>query len=92
MAQAREVGIDPKSGKPILARFGRFGPMLQLGSADDKENKPQFAPMPAGTKIDNVTLDAALEMFKLPRVVGQTEDKQDIKANIGRFGPYIQSR
>ncbi|WP_408912889.1 type I DNA topoisomerase [Candidatus Nanosynbacter lyticus] len=85
----REVGIDPKSGKPILARFGRFGPMLQLGTTDD-EDKPRFAPLPKGAKIETVTLEQALEMFKLPRVVGQTRDGQDIKANIGRFGPYIQ--
>ena len=85
----REVGIDPKSGKPILARFGRFGPMLQLGATDD-EDKPRFAPLPKGAKIETVTLEQALEMFKLPRVVGKTEDGQDIKANIGRFGPYIQ--
>ena len=85
----REVGIDPKSGKPILARFGRFGPMLQLGATDD-EDKPRFAPLPKGAKIETVTLEQALEMFQLPRVVGQTEDGQDIKANIGRFGPYIQ--
>ena len=85
----REVGIDPKSGKPILARFGRFGPMLQLGATDD-EDKPRFAPLPKGAKIETVTLEQALEMFKLPRVVGQTKDGQDIKANIGRFGPYIQ--
>ena len=85
----REVGIDPKSGKPILARFGRFGPMLQLGATDD-EDKPRFAPLPKGAKIETVTLEQALEMFKWPRVVGQTEDGQDIKANVGRFGPYIQ--
>ena len=85
----REVGIDPKSGKPILARFGRFGPMLQLGATDD-EDKPRFAPLPKGAKIETVTLEQALEMFKLPRIVGQTKDGQDIKANIGRFGPYIQ--
>lgn len=85
----REVGIDPKSGKPILARFGRFGPMLQLGATDD-EDKPRFAPLPKGAKIETVTLEQALEMFKLPRIVGQTEDGQDIKANIGRFGPYVQ--
>ncbi len=90
VAQAREVGIDPKSGKPILARFGRFGPMLQLGSSEDKEDKPQFAPMPAGKKIDNVTLEEALHAFQLPRMLGQTSDGVAIKANIGRFGPYIQ--
>jgi DNA topoisomerase I len=86
----REVGTDPKSGKPILARFGRFGPMLQLGDTEDKENKPQFAPLPAGTRIETVTLEQALEMFKLPREVGETSDGKVIKANIGRFGPYIQ--
>jgi DNA topoisomerase I len=86
----REVGIDPKSGKPIIARFGRFGPMLQLGSSDDKADKPQFAPLPKGAKIETVTLEQALHAFELPRLVGQTEDGQDIKANIGRFGPYIQ--
>ena len=85
----KEVGKDPKSGKMIYARFGRFGPMLQLGSTEDEE-KPQFAPMPNGAKIESVTLEQALEMFKLPRTVGQTKDGQDIKANIGRFGPYIQ--
>lgn len=86
----REVGIDPKSGKPIIARFGRFGPMLQLGSSDDKADKPQFAPLPKGVKIETVTLEQALRAFELPRLVGQTEDGQDIKANVGRFGPYIQ--
>lgn len=89
VAQAREVGTDPKSGKPVLARFGRFGPMLQLG-ATEAEDKPQFAPMPNGKKIDTITLEEALHAFKLPRVVGQTKDGEDIKANIGRFGPYIQ--
>lgn len=86
---SREVGIDPKTNKPITARFGRFGPMLQLGSTESEE-KPQFAPMPAGKKIETITLEEALHAFKLPRLVGQTNDGQDIKANIGRFGPYIQ--
>ena len=90
VGNSREVGTDPKTGKPIIARFGRFGPMLQLGDTEDKENKPQFAPMPAGSRIETVTLEQALEMFKLPRLVGQTKDGKDIKANIGRFGPYIQ--
>jgi DNA topoisomerase-1 len=87
--QARLLGKDPKSGLPIYARFGRFGPMLQKGEQSD-DPKPDFAPMPSGQKIETVTLEQALEMFKLPRLVGQTEDGQDIKANIGRFGPYIQ--
>jgi DNA topoisomerase I len=92
VAQAREIGIDPKSGKPILARFGRFGPMLQLGLGDseDKSDKPLFAPMPAGRKIDNVTLEEALHAFTLPRVIGETLEGVPMKANIGRFGPYIQ--
>ena len=90
VAQAREVGIDPKTNKPILARFGRFGPMLQLGATEDKENKPQFAPIPAGKKIETITLEEALHAFKLPRVVGETKEGETIKANIGRFGPYIQ--
>src|SRR5690606_36305395 len=68
---------------------GRFGPMLQRGEQSD-DPKPDFAPMPTGAKIETVTLEQALEMLKLPRLVGQTEDGQDIKANIGRFGPYIQ--
>jgi DNA topoisomerase I len=89
VAQATPVGTDPKSGKMIYARFGRFGPMLQLGDTESEE-KPQFAPMPAGARIETVTLDQALQAFTLPRVVGQTEDGKDIKANIGRFGPYIQ--
>lgn len=85
----REVGIDPKTNKPIIARFGRFGPMLQLG-ATDSDDKPQFAPLPKGTRIETITLEQALKAFELPRVVGQTDDDQEIKANIGRFGPYIQ--
>jgi DNA topoisomerase-1 len=89
VGQSREVGVDPKTNKPIIARFGRFGPMLQLGSAED-DDKPQFAPMPKGVKIESVTLEQALEAFKLPRLVGATPDGQEIKANVGRFGPYIQ--
>lgn len=90
VAKAREIGIDPKTGKPVLARFGRYGPMLQLGSGDEGEDKPKFAPIPAGRKIETVTLEEALHAFKLPRLVGQTKAGIDIKANIGRFGPYIQ--
>lgn len=89
VAQATPVGTDPKSGKMIYARFGRFGPMLQLGDTDSEE-KPTFAPMPKGARIETITLEQALKAFELPRLVGHTEDGQDIKANVGRFGPYIQ--
>lgn len=90
VAQAREIGIDPKTGKLILARFGRFGPMLQLGDGNNPDEKPQFAPMPVGRKIETVTLEDALQAFKLPRIIGKTVTGEDIKANIGRFGPYVQ--
>ena len=90
VAKAREIGVDPKTGKPVLARFGRFGPMLQLGGGEGDDDKPQFAPIPAGRKIETVTLEEALHAFKLPRIVGQTPEGAVIKANIGRFGPYIQ--
>lgn len=88
-SQARELGKDPESGRPVLARFGRYGPMIQIGTKDDEE-KPRFAPMPAGKKIDTVTLDEAMEMFNLPRVVGKTDEGEEITANIGRFGPYVK--
>lgn len=86
---ARELGTDPTSGRPIYARFGRYGPMLQRGESSDDE-KPDFAPLPANTTLTTVTLEQALEMFKLPRTVGQTADGKEIKANFGRFGPYVQ--
>lgn len=88
-SQARLLGHDPQNGKPIMARFGRFGPMLQRGETESEE-KPDFAPMPDGAQLTTITLEEALEMFKLPRLVGKTEDGQDMKANIGRFGPYVQ--
>lgn len=93
VAQATPVGTDPKTGKMIYARLGRFGPMLQLGdtkSDDGNDEKPQFAPMPKGARIDTVTLEQALKAFQLPRLVGETKEGLPIKANIGRFGPYIQ--
>lgn len=95
VSQATPVGTDPKTGKMIYARLGRFGPMLQLGDTknpdgSDVEEKPQFAPMPRGFRVDTVTLDEALKAFQLPRLVGQTPEGLPMKANIGRFGPYIQ--
>ena len=88
-SQSRTLGSDPKTGKPIVVRFGRYGPMLQKGDTASEE-KPAFAPLPDGTDMDNVTLEQALPMFDLPRTVGTTEDGKPILANIGRFGPYIQ--
>jgi DNA topoisomerase-1 len=90
VSQARELGKDPKSKEPIVARYGRYGPMLQKGDITDESKKPAFAPLPAETTIDTVTLEQALEMFTLPRTVGKTADGQEMKANIGRFGPYVQ--
>lgn len=87
--QTRLVGMDPERNLPIYARFGRYGPMLQRGEQSD-DPKPDFAPLPSGTTIESVSLGQALTMFKLPRVLGTTEDGQEIKANIGRFGPYVQ--
>lgn len=88
-SQARLLGNDPKTNAPIYARFGRYGPMLQRGEVEG-EKKPDFAPMPTGVRLEDVTLEEALTMFSLPRLVGQTTDGKDIKANIGRFGPYVQ--
>lgn len=90
VAQARQLGKDPKTGLPVLARIGRYGPMLQLGETKEGDEKPQFAPLPENSTLETVTLDQALEMFKLPRTVGKTAQGQEITANIGRFGPYIQ--
>jgi DNA topoisomerase-1 len=93
-AQARKLGDDPKTGRAIYVRYGRYGPVLQLGEAGedvaDDAPKPIFAPLPEGLTMEEVTLDQALPMFKLPRVVGKTKEGQEIKANIGRFGPYVQ--
>ncbi len=90
VSQAREIGIDPASKEPIFARFGRYGPMLQKGDSTDEAKKVIFAPMPKGSTIDTVNLEQALEMFKLPKTVGLTDDGKEIRANVGRFGPYIQ--
>ncbi|WP_407646425.1 type I DNA topoisomerase [Halarcobacter mediterraneus] len=87
--QIREIGTDPKSGKPISARVGRYGPFVQIGTKDDEE-KPKFVAIPDHLNMDTITLEEALFLFTLPRVVGQTNEGEDIKANIGRFGPYLQ--
>ena len=88
-SKARELGPDPKTGKIIFARYGKYGPMLQKGETESEE-KPAFAPLPDGATTKTVTLEQALEMFKLPREVGKTNEGKPLLANIGRFGPYIQ--
>jgi len=87
--QVNELGIDPKSGKPVSARVGRFGPFVQIGTKDDEE-KPKFVAIPDNLNMDTITLEEALFLFNLPRVVGSTQNGDEIKANIGRFGPYLQ--
>lgn len=88
-ASARELGTDPKTGKPVVARIGRYGPMVQIGSRDDEE-KPQFASLRPGQRIDTITLDEAMELFKLPRNLGETPEGEELQVNIGRFGPYVR--
>ena len=88
-AQARELGIDPVSGKPVSVRMGRFGPFVQIGTRDDEE-KPKFAGLRPGQKMDRITLDEALQLFQLPRKLGVGVEGEQIEANIGRFGPYIK--
>lgn len=93
-AQAREIGVHPDSGEPIIARFARYGPVLQLGASPDPKDKeakkPRFAPMPDGATIETVTMEQALPMFNLPRSVGKTADGQEILADIGPYGPYLK--
>jgi DNA topoisomerase-1 len=84
---SRHLGIDPKSGKPVVARLGRFGPLVQIGEQDDEAK--QFASMKKGQFIENIALEEALELFKLPRDVGFFEEKK-IVAGVGKFGPYIR--
>jgi DNA topoisomerase-1 len=87
--QARELGTDPKTGKPISVRMGRYGPFVQIGTKDDEE-KPQFASLRLGQKMDEITLDDAFELFKLPRHLGETPQGEKITTNFGRFGPYVK--
>ena len=86
-AGERQLGNDPKTGKPVFVKIGRFGPVVQIGSAEDKE-KPQFAQVPKDKSIENLSLNEALELFKLPREIGEFEGKQ-VTIGAGRFGPYI---
>ena len=86
-AGERELGIDPKSDKPVFVKIGRFGPVVQIGSADD-EDKPRFSQLPTGKSMETITLEEALELFKLPRTLGQFEGS-DVVIGAGRFGPYV---
>ena len=86
-AGERELGKDPKTGRPVFAKIGRFGPVVQIGTADDSE-KPQFAQLPSELSMETLTLEEALELFKLPRTVGEYEGS-NVVIGTGRFGPYI---
>ena len=86
---AREIGIDPVSGKPISARVGRFGPFVQIGTKDDKE-KPKFASLKKNQHIETITLEEALQLLTLPKTLGTDSDGNDIVVSIGRFGPYVK--
>ena len=86
-AGERELGIDPATGKPVFVKIGRFGPVVQIGTADD-EDKPRFSQLPSDKSMETITLDEALELFKLPRTVGQFEGTE-VVIGAGRFGPYV---
>ncbi len=86
----RLLGTDPASGEPLIVRMGKFGPMAQIGKADEETGKKaRYARLRAGQSLETITFEEALELFKLPRTLGQLEGK-DVKASIGRFGPYVQ--
>ena len=87
-AGEREIGVDPKTGKSVYVKIGRFGPVVQIGNATDKD-KPRFAQLPTDKSLDTITLEEALELFKLPREVGEYEGKP-IVIGAGKFGPYVQ--
>jgi DNA topoisomerase I len=89
VAQARELGADPASGKPMSVRMGRFGPFVQIGTKDDAD-KPRFAGLRPGQKMDEITHAQAMELFKLPRKLGRTAGGEEMTANVGRFGPYVK--
>jgi DNA topoisomerase-1 len=89
VAQARDLGVDPASGKPMSVRMGRFGPFVQIGTKDDVD-KPRFAGLRSGQKMDLITHPQALELFKLPRKLGSTAAGDEITTNVGRFGPYVK--
>ncbi len=87
--QSRELGTDPDTGKPVSVRMGRYGPFVQIGTRED-EDKPRFAGLSPGQKMDRITMDEAMQLFKLPRELGETEEGEPVSTNIGRFGPYVK--
>ena len=89
VSEARELGMDPATGKPISVRYGKYGPFVQLGTKDDEE-KPKFASLRPHQRMDALTLADALELFKLPKTLGHLPNGEAVKVAIGRFGPYIQ--
>ncbi|MEQ1440378.1 DNA topoisomerase I [Fontimonas sp. SYSU GA230001] len=89
VAEARQLGVDPVSGKPVSARLGRFGPFVQIGTKEDSD-KPRFASLRANQRIDTITLDQALALFQLPRKLGTLPSGEEVSVNIGRFGPYVR--
>ncbi|MGQ0658840.1 MAG: DNA topoisomerase I [Chromatiales bacterium] len=89
VAQARDLGADPKSGQPVSVRMGRYGPYVQIGSADGGD-KPRFVSLRPGQRMDTITLDEALALAQLPRALGSAPDGHEVVANIGRFGPYLK--
>lgn len=89
VAQARVLGVDPKSGKPVSVRIGRYGPFVQIGTKEDEE-KPKFAGLRPGQKMSEITFEEAMDLFKLPRHLGESPEGEKIVASIGRFGPYIR--
>ena len=89
VAQARELGTDPKTGKPVTVRMGRYGPFVQIGTKDDEE-KPKFAGLRPGQKMNEITFEEAMELFKLPRRLGETPEGETVSASVGRFGPYVR--
>ena len=88
-SQARILGADPKSGRPMSVRMGRYGAFVQIGTRED-EDKPLFAGLRPGQKMDEITLEEAIDLFKLPRALGETADGEPVSASIGRFGPYVR--
>jgi len=88
-SDVRELGIDEKTGKPITARVGQYGPYVQLGTKEDEE-KPKIASIPATISVNSITIEEAQTLLTLPKVLGQDENGDDVKVNIGRFGPYLQ--